>query len=480
MRTVIVLLLLVLAPAVAGDSAAQLPPPERWLDHLTRELLPFWDQPSALGNPIGSFPTNRCNDGTVLDIRRPCAEFRPHSWLLVDRQWVVPLSRQIYGYGVAFHMTGDPKYLDYARAGVDYLRNNAMDRVNGGVASYYDGATRRWMPQVEFRNPQELAYALLGMGFYYYLTRDPEVLPDIIAVKDHILTSYWNPGLGVLQWYLRDQPNDPAAQRRIVAVLDQMNAYMALLAPILPEPYRTTWKTDLVGLSNMLIGHFWSDEIGLFYTSATTAADKDPAKATVDYGHSIKAMWMIRWAGRLFPDPFLVEFAESLGPNVLDQAWLDDTGSWANARTPAGVNKNKDWWIYAELDQFSATMALKDPKFAGRLVRSYDYWFNYFVDPVYGEVWNTVDAATNKPVANGLPKQWTWKNAYHSLEHALVAYITTSQLHARPVTLYYAFIEHPPSPDVRPYFFDGELQTLDYVDAGGGRMIHKAVFKDIR
>lgn len=480
MRTVLVLLLLVLAPAAAQDGAAQLPPPERWLDHLTRELLPFWDQPSALGNPVGSFPTSRCNDGTVLDIRRPCPEFRPFSWLLNERQYVVPLSRQIYAYGVAFHMTGDPRYLDYARAGVEYLRANAFDRTAGGVASYYDPTSRRWLPAPEARNPQELAYALLGMSFYYYLTRDPGLLPDIVAVKDHIMGSYWNPDLGVLQWYLADQPNDPAAQRRIVAVLDQMNAYLALLAPILPEPYQSQWKTDLVGPSNMLIGHFWSDETGLFYTSATTAADKDPAKATVDFGHSIKAMWMIRWAGLLYPDPFLVEFAETLGPGVLDQAWLEDTGSWANARTPSGIDKNKDWWSYAELDQFSATLALRDARFAGRLTRAYDYWFNHFVDPVYGEVWNTVEAETNRPPANGLPKQWTWKNGYHSFEHALVAYITTSQLQARPVTLYYAFQGLASRPLVRPYFFDGSLSSFESLDAGGGRIIQKVVFKDIR
>ena len=37
------------------------------------------------------------------------------------------------------------------------------------------------------------------------------------------------------------------------------------------------------------------------------------------------------------------------------------------------------------------------------------------------------------------PKQWEWKNAYHSFEHALVGYIVAQQLNDKPVTLYYAF-----------------------------------------
>jgi len=91
---------------------------------------------------------------------------------------------------------------------------------------------------------------------------------------------------------------------------------------------------------------------------------------------------------------------------------------------------------FDELDQLAGTLALSDPKFAHYLPRAYDYWFTHFVDKEFGEVWNSVDGRTHAPVA---PKQWEWKNAYHSFEHALIGYIVGQQLNDQPITLYYAF-----------------------------------------
>jgi hypothetical protein len=42
----------------------------------------------------------------------------------------------------------------------------------------------------------------------------------------------------------------------------------------------------------------------------------------------------------------------------------------------------------------------------------------HLVDKEFGEVWNSVDGRTHAPVRQA-PKQWEWKNAYHSFEHAL-------------------------------------------------------------
>ena len=70
-------------------------------------------------------------------------------------------------------------------------------------------------------------------------------------------------------------------------------------------------------------------------------------------------------------------------------------------------------------------------------------------------------AATNKPPAGDLPKQWPWKNAYHSLEHALVGYITGQQLNNKPATLYYAFNNPNGSGAVQPYFFSGNIESID-------------------
>ena len=46
-------------------ASGELPSLARWRQHVTDEILPFWDTPAALGTPVGNFPTFRCNDGTL-------------------------------------------------------------------------------------------------------------------------------------------------------------------------------------------------------------------------------------------------------------------------------------------------------------------------------------------------------------------------------------------------------------------------------
>src|SRR6266540_1389237 len=159
-----------------------LPSGSRWVDHLNKELLPFWTMDSAFANPFGAFPGTRCDDATLYHEGNLCPEIRRNKWISPQQRHVVSISRQVYGYGVAFHLTGKRAYLDAMRAGIDFIRQNAMDRVNGGIATTQNMSDGSWVPAPKFRNSQELGYGLLGMAFYYYLTRDADVLQDILAV----------------------------------------------------------------------------------------------------------------------------------------------------------------------------------------------------------------------------------------------------------------------------------------------------------
>ncbi len=468
------------APAPAAVSSDDLPDGRRWLRHLTDELLPFWTSEAALGDPIGNFPSTRCDDGSRVDRANPCPEVGRNPWLMMNRNYVVSMSRQTYGYGVAFHLTGDPRYLRYARAGVSYLQRHAFDRQNGGTFAYWDGDARRWGPEPAYRNPQELAYALLGIGFYYYLTRDPDVLPDILAAKDYIFRRYDNPRLDALQWMLESTGDARATDKRLVAQLDQLNAYMVLLTPLLPEPQRAEWQRDMVRLARVLMNGFYSPEDNLFFMRANSPDEVSSREAETDFGHTIKAFWMIRFVGLMAGQPELVEFAEVNGSRALERAFLADTGSWASTVRRGGrLNPDKDWWMYAELNQFAATMALKDPAAARYLPATTGYYFEHFVDHEHGEVWTALDAATNRPPPNVLPKAWPWKSAYHSFEHALVGYIAAQQLRGEPVTLYYAFGRTPDSTTIHPYFFRADSPRLD-VRLSDGLAIYKVQFTNVR
>jgi mannose/cellobiose epimerase-like protein (N-acyl-D-glucosamine 2-epimerase family) len=466
------------APIQLAQAIPNTPDDQRWLSHIKTELLPFWTTPGALGSPIGKFPSVRCNDGSAVNYSNPCPEVAGNGYLLENRNYVVSMSRQVYGYGVAFHLTGDPKYLQYAKAGVDYLRQNAFDRQNGGTQTYFDNNSQTWGPAPGLRNTQELAYALLGMSFYYYLTRDAAVLADIQTAKDHIYGKYYNPSLQLIQWQLQDGNGNRALDKRFVAQIDQLS-YMFLVIPTLPAAQQTAWKADMERTVNAMLRDFYSPQNNLFFLSANSPADRDLNQTGADFGHTAKGFWTVRLAGRMLGKQNWIDFTNTNAPKHLQRAFLSGEGAWGTGVNAGGsINGEKSWWIHAELDQLSSVLALQDRNQGRYLPQTYSYWLNTFLDKNQGEVWTTIAAGSNQPI--GLPKAWAWKNAYHSFEHGLFAYITTAQYSNKPIQLYYAFNQRPANSTIHPHVFKGSLKSVQTTANPNGGNIYKAEFSNLR
>lgn len=471
----------------------QIPTGERWVTHLRDDLLRFWDMETATGDPIGNFPTYRCNDGSLPDPADLCPELRypVPGIVFIEPQWREYLrarSRQVYGYGVAFHMTGDERYLELAEAGMDDIRARFLDP-EGGAYSYLLQEGDQWVgaPAQRQRTSQDLAYAATGMAFLYYLTRDPELLDELVALQDYIWSSYFDEDQQFVRWVLEESPDDDSPdQRELVAQLDQIYAFMLAVTPSLPEPYRSEWQDDMVVLAHTMIEQYYSPRQGLFWGSGTSSWTRRLETDHTDFGHSVKTMWMIHMIGRMTGNLDLVEFGWTHASAILDAAFLPD-GTWA--RRPllnGGIEANKEWWILAELDQVAATFSMIDPNYAGYLVTTYDYWLTHMVDHEHGGVWHWVDAETNEPPPCGeglpdcFPKQHSWKNALHTFEHALVGYITGQQFHTLPVDLYYAFVEDPEPGTVHPYFYTGEIAGVEPVTGESGRTLSRYSFTHVR
>ncbi len=111
------------------------------------------------------------------------------------------------------------------------------------------------------------------------------------------------------------------------------------------------------------------------------------------------------------------------------------------------------------MDQTAATFSLRDPSYAKYLPTTYAYWFKYMIDHEHGGTWHWVSAKNNLPDLS-MPKQHSWKNAFHSFEHDLVGYITGQAIHNLPVTLYFAFEEIPENTQIRPYLFAAKVQSI--------------------
>ncbi len=455
--------------------------PDVWQEHL-EDLLRFWDSSDATDMSTGLFNTYLSNSGDAYTSDDPnlpeevLAAFEMEPGLMdVDNNYVRAHSRLTYAYGVAFHMTGDPQYLELCRQGTLALQEAIGE--DGSMPIKKDRITGEWDDDPDARTSQDLSYGVLGMAMYYYLTHDPAVLESILLVKDYIFDNYYDEDRGLFTWYPKHVDDD---QAQLVAILDQLNAYMVLLTPELPEPYRSEWEEDLVMLADILIDRFYSDEYGLFWGDISKPENMQLGSNHVDYGHSIKSLWVLMQIGDIVDDPYYIEFSKPKIDRILEEAFVEEDGSWASKPNADGsVNAIKEWWIYAELDQAAEMMALHDVSYYKYLNETQRYWLETMVDHEYGEMWHMVDA-NGEPVIH-YPKTHNWKTSFHSFEHALLSYMSASYLKGMDFELYYVFpadAEIDPE-DIHPYVLDGEVVSMELMGPSGigdGSEIYKMTY----
>lgn len=437
--------------------------PRVWKDHVVKDLMKFWDKPEAVALHGGLFNTYRTNTGNDLpkDQEQWPEEFKqalkdPVTVGLVQPEYnfVRAHSRLTYAFGIAFHMTGNPHYLEVCRKGALALAE-AMDG-NYGMHVTQETESGKWDADYKLRTSQDLAYGLTGLGMYYFLTHDNTILHKIIQLKDYIFKVYMDDGKGYLTWYPR-HTKDPDVQ--IVAQLDQLYAYMLMLTPCLPEPYQGIWKKDMKKIVDILITQFYSEHYGFFWGVQNTSTSMELGSDHTDFGHSVKTFWVIQKVGELLGDPFYIEFARPKIDKIIHSAYIEETGSWARRFDKTGnLDTDKEWWILAELDQACEILSIHDPYYYKYLNNTHRYWFDKMVDKENGEIWHMLDGRTDKPVIQ-YPKAHNWKTSLHSFEHALFGYMTASRIKDTEFNLYYALPEweKPSHHSFSPYMFFGNV-----------------------
>ena len=94
------------------------------------------------------------------------------------------------------------------------------------------------------------------------------------------------------------------------------------------------------------------------------------------------------------------------------------------------------------------------------LIQTYKYWDYYFIDKINKEVWNGVNE-NGEPDDKSIPKIHLWKNGYHSMEHALIGYLSTSN-YTKKITLFYAYNKKSfiDKTKINPYYFTADIIDL--------------------
>jgi hypothetical protein len=440
---------------------------DTWLRHHREDLMPYWDRPEALGEPLGNFPSLRGRNGELLP-ESPENTVRGLS----------TLARQVYGYSHAFMMTGEDRYLTYAKAGLDWINTKAKDPVYGG---YYGRLTINGHPVDPYadKNVFDLASLGLAYGMYFNVTRDPAAEADLLAVRDLIFDKYYdaagNRVKDALTYDLATEVDTNDDGGDITNLLVPGTAVLLPNLATLTDPVRQAqFKNDLRRVIDSLIARhkntsatnpaqrfwFWGRTLGFGVFNA----------AQTDFGHNIKSYEMIYNANNLFADhPW--QSLDADRDRLLQRAWDGPAARW-NQRmrnfVAGNVVPDSEWWIHDEADQLLAAMDLHDG-FANQanqdqLATSAQSFLDVFVDrDPFSPARETFARIARNPDDTDLRKSFFGKNMLHNNEHALIMYLHGRALEGRPAKLYYAFpTEQALTAVAKPYWFDaaGETRTV--------------------
>lgn len=398
-----------------------------WKAHLEQDLIPFWITPEALGNPVGNYPTVRDMKGrlTTQTDRRPRM-----------------IGRQIFTYCIYYLVTGRPELLDYAGAGVRWLIDKAWDKEYGGwITQLQEDGTPRGR---QAKTAQDSAYAAMGLAAYFYVTRDPEAEEYLLKTEELMFSpqGYWDEANGRIKDsmsvdFLQEKDMDGGGWD-LVAPLDQLNAYMVLVQPLLTkESDRQKWAGDMVKLGDFIKTHFW--QAPLFWGQKNMVGR---GGNHVDFGHHFKTLWMLALVDQNTGGNRYTDFVRSTAWEQLPKAYDPATGLWGSTtRDFQRIRWGSSWWIYAECDQLTAYLNLLDGRFTGQLAATGAGYLKYFVDRVNGEVFPDIrpDGSSGPFADTDTSKVWDWKNGFHAAEHALIMYLHGAALEKSTVPLYFAF-----------------------------------------
>jgi len=441
-----------------------------WKYQVDSLIMPFWMSKDALGDH-GNYPAYRYLNGKPiiqdsLDFNLLDPTYHQYYMANTDslrRDFIRVKSRQVYGYCMAFHITGNPEYLLNAKKGLDFLICKNVYADSSAVTLWDRNGIAT--PSRLQRNAQDLAYALLAPNIYYYLTRDSKILQIILEVNDFAYKNYFELSdleekSRLMKWVIEDFEGDSKNDKKLTAPLDHLNAYLLLLAKTAPDSLEIKFKNQVKELTYSIKNNFYSSEYNMFWSDLVNRSLKNDT----DFAHTIKTFWMLYVASKYLDDSGLKTFAIDGAERLLKTAYLPEKRSWASAYIDTTLTLDKGClsWQHDEMDQMASTMSFSDTTYYSKYLKNtFTYFQQYMINY---EVGGTHFGRTEfgEIVNIGFRTGWHMSN-FHDLEHALIGYLATSNYFKEDFELYYAFDKNymPADNKIQPYHYSANIKNKE-------------------
>jgi len=429
-----------------------------YVDSCAQFWIPSYDQNR------GGFYTNVDKQGNVIT-----------SW--GKNKNTLTQTRNAYGFARAYMLTGNDEYLDYAKGALNFMYDNAWDEQFTGWFAVVD----------EYGNPQmsgkksafDAHYALLGILTYYETTRDTLALNWLnksLAFNENALWDSREDYFGYYDNVSRTTTikNGKSFNATVDAITTHL-LYLYLLTK--KEQYLTRLEQMGSNILDHLVASMEAQQIG-FAEDYDREWNINESETLTIMGHVLKTGWCLARINYLLPKEEYIVAAEKLVNDVLEKGYDHEFGGpYKDYNRVTGVmqmwgvaDTGKAWWqmeqaITAGLQLYNTT---GDDKYLKMADESLDFFMNYFVDHVYGEIY--MDRTRYGGQLWSENKGDGYKAAYHSIETGFYVYLYGNLfIHQKPVSLYYKFdaLDHERNIYMSPLAMEDEKLIITTVTLDG-------------
>jgi mannobiose 2-epimerase len=409
--------------------------PELLLDYV-EDCASFW---SGVEDTVyGGFFTDIGRSGNILNS---------------STKGLVSLSRNAYGFSRAFMMTGDTSYLTQAHSALNFMKQHLYDTTYGGwfASSSRSGGN----PYTGVKKAFDQHYAMLGLMAFWEATNDTLVVETLDQSYHFIEDALWDDdpvNFGYFDKVSRSgvQGNDKSFN----ATVDAITTHLWNLWLLTGE---TRYHDRLVQLQQNiqmhLIASMRDNGIGFAEIYHYNWSEKSSERRTI-MGHVLKTGWSLARIYRMTGDESALAYAKTLIDHVLQKGYDHEFGGpykdydrFTGEMYMYGASDTaKAWWqmeqaITSGLLLWEITREVKYLKMADESLK---FFMEYFVDPVYGEVYADRSREGGRVAYQGgfwdENKGSMGKAAYHSIETAYYAYLYSKLVLQRDTArLYYQF-----------------------------------------
>ena len=263
----------------------------------------------------------------------------------------------------------------------------------------------------------------------------------------------------LMKWVLEDFEGDSTNIKELLAPLDQLNAYLLLLAKVAPDSLLSKFKNQVRKLAYSIKENFYSADYNIFWGRL----NKKSFDGNTDFAHSIKTFWMLYTSANYIHDESLAVFAIKGANQLLKTAYLEETGSWASKYKDSSLalDKNIMTWEFDELDQMAATLSFQDISYySNYLKQTYPYFEKFLINHTVGGT-HMGRTASGEIGDLGFRTGWHFGN-FHDIEHALIGYFSTANYYNDNIELYFAFKKEamPGKDKINPYHYQAEIISI--------------------